>query len=163
MSMGREKDDMSTGKVWFYRSIALALALLLGTPLGAMANAQTSTSVQAPPADRPAAQAPPPASAQVASLPESPLPQTAPAPQQQQPVPPPTSQPQGAPSQPMGTAAAPAEPAGGIAATRPAGAAIAPAKQKRSHTLLIRWSLLIGAAVAIGTVVGLSSASPARP
>ncbi len=63
----------------------------------------------------------------------------------------------------MGTAAAPAEPAGGIAATRPAGAAIAPAKQKRSHTLLIRWSLLIGAAVAIGTVVGLSSASPARP
>ncbi len=63
----------------------------------------------------------------------------------------------------MGTAVAPAQPAGGVAATRPAGAAIAPAKQKRSHTLLIRVSLLVGAAVAIGTVVGLSSASPSRP
>lgn len=63
----------------------------------------------------------------------------------------------------MGTAAAPAEPAGGVAATRPAGAAIAPAKQKRSHTLLIRMSLLIGAAVAVGTVIGLSEASPNRP
>lgn len=163
---------MNQGKVWLYRSMALALAMLLGTPLGALASAQETSGaqppqsilpVQPPAADRPAVQEPPPGSAEIASLPDSPVPQTAPAPQQQQPAPPPPSQQQGAPSQPMGTAAAPAEPAGGIAATRPAGAAIAPGKQKRSHTLLIRWSLLIGAAVAIGTVVGLSSASPARP
>jgi hypothetical protein len=63
----------------------------------------------------------------------------------------------------MGTAAAPSEPASGIAASRPAGAAIAPAKQKRSRSFVIKVGLLVGAAVAVGTVVALSSASPSRP
>jgi hypothetical protein len=105
----------------------------------------------------------------VASLPDSPtpVPQSDPGAQEQQQQPsntqPTPPQQQSNPSQPMGTAVAPAQPSGGVAATRPAGAAIAPAKQKRSHTLLIRVSLLVGAAVAIGTVVGLSSASPSRP
>lgn len=77
-------------------------------------------------------------------------PQTAP-PQQQQ------------PTQPLGTAAAPYETTTGVAASRPAGAAIAPAKQKRSRSFVIKVSLLVGAAIAVGTVVALSKGSPSRP
>ncbi|MFP5227719.1 MAG: hypothetical protein ACLGXA_08800 [Acidobacteriota bacterium] len=161
-----------------YRAIAMALVMLLGTPLGAIASAQERSAQQQaqnatsqPVVPQGRAEVPgQPISAEVASLPESPTPaaQSDSSAQQQQPAPAPPltaqqPQQQGTQSQPMGTAAAPAEPAGGIAATRPAGAAIAPAKQKRTHTLLIRWSLLIGAAVAVGTVVGLSSASQNRP
>jgi hypothetical protein len=51
----------------------------------------------------------------------------------------------------------------GVAASRPAGAAIAPAKQKRARTLLIKVGIVVGVAVAVGTVVALSNASPSRP
>lgn len=64
---------------------------------------------------------------------------------------------------PVGTAVAPATKTTGVAASSPAGAAIAPAKQKRAHTFLIRMGLLIGAGVAVGTVVALSSGSSSRP
>lgn len=64
---------------------------------------------------------------------------------------------------PVGTAAAPSERTTGVAASRPAGAVIAPAKQRRARSFLIRISLVVGAAVAIGTVVALSRASPGRP
>jgi hypothetical protein len=64
---------------------------------------------------------------------------------------------------PVGTAAAPAEPVTGVAATRPTGAAIAPAKQRRARAILIRVSIVLGAAVAVGTVVALSRSSPSRP
>jgi len=66
-------------------------------------------------------------------------------------------------TKPVGTAVAPSEPVTGVAATRPVGAAIAPAKQRRTRAILIRMSIVIGAAVAIGTVVALSKASPGRP
>jgi len=68
----------------------------------------------------------------------------------------------GAPK-PVGTAAAPYEKTTGVAASRPAGAVIAPAKQRRARTILIRFAVVVGAAVAIGTVVALSHASPSRP
>lgn len=58
---------------------------------------------------------------------------------------------------------APYEKGMGIAASRPAGAVIAPAKQRRTRSFVIKVSLIVGAAVAVGTVVGLSSASPSRP
>jgi len=74
-----------------------------------------------------------------------------------------SSQDQSQPQKPVGTAVAPPPPATGIAASEPAGAAIAPAKQRRVRTLLIRVGALVGAGVAIGTVVALSSASPSRP
>jgi hypothetical protein len=163
---------MKTAIPYWERWIAIALAILLAVPLSAVASAQEIPDAPRPQNNTPA---PPPAvpaptAPEVASLPDSPapVPQNDPGqqqPQQQQPANPQPTPPQqqGNPSQPMGTAVAPAQPAGGVAATRPAGAAIAPAKQKRSHTLLIRWSLIIGAAVAVGTVVGLSSASPSRP
>ncbi len=65
--------------------------------------------------------------------------------------------------QPVGTAAAPVTSAEGIAASEPAGAAIAPAKQRRVRTILISVALVAGAAVAIGTVAALSNASPGKP
>jgi cobalamin biosynthesis Mg chelatase CobN len=66
-------------------------------------------------------------------------------------------------SNPVGTAAAPYEKTTGVAASRPAGAVVAPAKQKRSRSFLIRVGLIVGACVAVGTVVALSAGSPSRP
>lgn len=63
---------------------------------------------------------------------------------------------------PVGTAAAPYEKTTGVAASRPAGAVIAPAKQHRARSILIRVGVVVGAAAAIGTVLLLSSASPSR-
>jgi hypothetical protein len=73
----------------------------------------------------------------------------------------PSSQAQ-APSEPSGTAAAEAEKPGGNAASRPAGAAIAPAKQRQVRSILLKVGLIAGAAVALGTVYALSNASPGR-
>ncbi|MGH9615941.1 MAG: hypothetical protein ACRD28_04295, partial [Acidobacteriaceae bacterium] len=66
-------------------------------------------------------------------------------------------------TQPVGTAAAPYEKTTGIPASMPAGAVIAPAKQRRARSILIRVGLIVGAAVAVGTVVALSKGSPSRP
>jgi len=107
--------------------------------------------------------------------------QTAPlsvdAPQPQQAAQPPTAQ-QSAPSgtpqsgleqqqsggaNPVGTAAAPYEKPSGVAASRPAGAAIAPAKQRRVRSFLIKMGVVVGAGVAVGTVLALSHGSPSRP
>jgi hypothetical protein len=66
-------------------------------------------------------------------------------------------------TRPVGTAAAPLEKPTGVTASRPAGAVIAPAKQHRVRAILIRVSIVVGAAVAVGTVVALSRASPSRP
>jgi hypothetical protein len=64
---------------------------------------------------------------------------------------------------PVGSAAAPFEKTTGVAASRPAGAVIAPAKQRRARSILIRVSVVVGAAVAVGTVLALSHGSPSRP
>jgi hypothetical protein len=65
--------------------------------------------------------------------------------------------------EPVGTAAAGSVDATGVAASKPAGAAIAPAKQRRTRALLIKVGAVVGAGVAIGTVAALSNASPSRP
>lgn len=70
--------------------------------------------------------------------------------------------PQTAP-EPVGTAVAPYEKTVGAASSRPAGAVIGPAKQRRAHSLLIKVGLIVGGAAAIATVVALSKASPSRP
>jgi len=70
---------------------------------------------------------------------------------------------QNSPQEPVGTAASQSVKATGIAASQPAGAAIAPAKQRRTRSILIKVGALVGAGIAVGTVVGLSSASPSRP
>ena len=80
---------------------------------------------------------------------------------------PPQSNPQpptpGKTQKPVGAAAAEVQGPTGDAAFKPAGAAIAPAKQRRRRMLLIKVGALIGAGVAIGSVAALSSASPSRP
>jgi hypothetical protein len=64
---------------------------------------------------------------------------------------------------PIGTAAAEIGNASGIAASKPAGVAIAPAKQHQSRSLLLKLGAVVGAGVAIGTVMALSNGSPSRP
>lgn len=66
-------------------------------------------------------------------------------------------------SQPVGTAAAPLIKPVGVAASRPAGAAIAPAKQRRIRVLALRWGLIVGGAIALGTVAAATMGSPRRP
>jgi hypothetical protein len=110
----------------------------------------------------------PPQEAQVAEgeLPDNPEPGSGQAPAQPQPaVAPPSgaSQSQDKEHKPVGTAAAPYEPTVGIAASRPAGAAIAPAKQRRVRTILISLGVIAGAGIAIGSVAALSHGSPSRP
>jgi hypothetical protein len=63
---------------------------------------------------------------------------------------------------PVGTAAAPYEKSG-VPASQPAGAAIAPAKQRRIHSFAIRIALVVGAAVAVGVVAAASLSSSSRP
>jgi hypothetical protein len=134
------------------QGLAICLMIFLATPLGAPALAQQST--------------PPPQTGVIP--PPQPVPQgstSQPAQSTSQPtnatVPAQTPQQGGNP--PVGTAAAPYEKGVGVAASRPAGVVIAPAKQRRTRSFLIRVGLIVGAAVAVGTVIGLSSASPSRP
>lgn len=68
-----------------------------------------------------------------------------------------------APQRPVGTAAAEAPNVSAIAASQPAGVAVAPAKQHRVRTIVLRTGLILGAGVAIGTVVALSAATPSKP
>jgi len=97
------------------------------------------------------------------SLPEAPQPQStaqnAPQDNSQQP---PEQQQNNTPA-PVGTAAAPTEKPVGAAGSKPAGAAIAPAKQRRVHTILISVGLIAGAGIAVGIVAALSHASPSQP
>ena len=74
----------------------------------------------------------------------------------------PSPAPQNTQTLPAGTAAAPYEKQEGVSASKPAGAAIAPGKQRRIHSFAIRAGLLIGAAIAIGVVTAASLGSPSR-
>lgn len=64
---------------------------------------------------------------------------------------------------PLGTAAAEKGQTAGGAASRPAGVAIAPAKQKRSRSLLIKLGAVAAAGAAIGTVYALSKGTSSVP
>jgi hypothetical protein len=69
-----------------------------------------------------------------------------------------------APAQrPVGTAAAETATVSGVAASQPAGVAIAPAKQRRVRTMVLRMGAIVGAGVAVGTVVALTAATPSKP
>ncbi len=74
------------------------------------------------------------------------------------------SQSQTQPAQkPVGTAAAEPVHASGIAASQPAGVAVAPVKQRRVRTIVIRVGAILGAGVAVGSVVALTAATSSRP
>jgi hypothetical protein len=76
-----------------------------------------------------------------------------------------TSQSQTQPSaqKPVGTATADAPDATGIAASQPAGVAIAPAKQKRARTLVLKVGAILAGAAAVGAVIALTEATSSRP
>lgn len=153
-------------------SLALALlvpscALALPAPQNADSNQQGGEAGQTAPAQA----QPAPAQPAAQELPNSPGAAQAQAtggdkggiaatPQPAQPVPPP---PQNSIQKPVGTAAAETATTTGFAAARPAGAALAPAKQRRVRTILISVGAVVGAAVALGTVAALSKATPSRP
>jgi len=99
---------------------------------------------------------------QQASLPDSPTPAAvdSQSPDQGQAS---TTQAQPENPQSVGTAAAPYMKPSGTAASRPAGAAIAPGKQRRVRSFVIKFGLIAGAAAAGGVVVALSAGSRSRP
>jgi hypothetical protein len=64
---------------------------------------------------------------------------------------------------PAGAAAAQAGKTAGGAASRPAGTAIAPAKQHQTRSLLIKVGAIAAGAAALGTIYALSRSSPSTP
>ena len=64
---------------------------------------------------------------------------------------------------PAGTAAAHAPLVSGITAAQPAGVAIAPAKQHRVRTIVLRVGAILGAGAVLGTTVALTAATPSKP
>jgi hypothetical protein len=123
--------------------IALAGAFLLSTEMPLLADppqaGQSSSSTQSG----------------VNSLPDAPQSQNAQDPQQSQT--PPAQQP------PSGAAGAKAANTKGAPVAQPAGAAVAPARERGHRSLLIKLGLLAGAGVAVGSAVALSHGSPSRP
>jgi hypothetical protein len=146
---------MKISRCGLNKYIAAGLVLIFAVPLSSAAAAQQSatdaTAVQPVPA-------PKMAPAATGSSPDGPNAQPAAQPNEQQPGP---GQQNITP--PVGTATAPYEKTVGSAATRPTGVVIAPAKQRRSRAILIRVGLIVGAAVAVGTVAGLSRSSSSTP
>lgn len=145
---------MRSFEVSLRQGLALCLVMLLGVPAFAQQSAPSPQTGATSP-QQPAAQEPIPPPAPSTSQPADTN-------QQLERRPAPTQQPSGN-AAPVGTAAAPYEKGVGVAASRPAGVVIAPAKQRRTRSFLIKVGLVVGAAVAIGTVVALSNASPSEP
>ncbi len=162
---------------WLQRLVAMALTIMFALPFGGSGRIlaqQTPAAEQTNPAQQTTPAAPAvtgsSSSPQAAdSVPSgTPVPETevrqqndaAKSTAQQQTT---AQQPKNDATAPVGTAVAPYEKGIGVAASRPAGAVIAPAKQRRTRSFLIKSALVLGAAVAIGSVVGLSNASPSRP
>jgi hypothetical protein len=70
---------------------------------------------------------------------------------------------QHAAQKPVGTAAAEPIRASGVAGSQPAGVAIAPAKQRRVRTIVLRVGVIVGAGVAVGSVIALTEATSSKP
>lgn len=94
-----------------------------------------------------------PPSAQNTEVPPEPVPAT----------PPPQPKPEQQMQQPLGAATAEGVPTVGGGASRPAGEAIAPAKQNQRRSMLIKIGLIAAAGVAVGTVYGLSKGTSSKP
>jgi hypothetical protein len=165
---------MKISSCWLRRHVAGGLVLLLAMPFAESAAAlplkalggkqpQSESSVQDQPkgSDGPTGNSAPVASRTGETYPDNPGPARSEVADQSAKSGTPQAQ-DGTPK-PVGTAAAPYEKTTGVAASRPAGAVIAPAKQRRARYFLIRISVVVGAAVAVGTVVALSHGSPSRP
>jgi hypothetical protein len=75
----------------------------------------------------------------------------------------PAPQPEPQMQQPLGAATAEGVPTVGGAASRPAGMAIAPDKQRQRRSLLLKLGLIAAAGVAVGTVAALSKGTSSKP
>lgn len=75
----------------------------------------------------------------------------------------PAPQEQQKPAEPVGAAAAEKAQTAGGAASKPAGAAIAPAKQHQTRGLLFKIGAIAAGGLAAGTVYALSRSSPSKP
>lgn len=147
------------------KTVALVLGCILVLQVAAIAQTDAQAAIAAEQSDLPNApstvaqnQAPSP----FADAPSS-SPQVAPPSQSKDSAPTSTPAPSQEAAQPKGAAAAEVQPTIGTAASRPAGAAIAPAKQKRSRSFLIRMGAIAGIGVAVGTALALTSATPSKP
>lgn len=124
------------------------------SPSGSSADPSQGPLQPLPPA--PESQQPPttttPATSQPRGMPEAPQVPMANAPEPQKPA-----------GEPVGTAAAERTPTAGGAASKPAGNAIAPAKQRQVRSLVIKLGALAAGAVALGTVMALSRSTPSVP
>jgi hypothetical protein len=155
---------------WLERQTALCLVTLLVAPIGAAQKTVLQRRTEVPKDSVATATAAESAAhgqnetvARV-SFPDSPGVLSTQTPDQNQETPSnPQTKPENPTPAPVGTAAAPYERPEGVPASRPSGAAIAPAKQRRIHSFAIRIALLAGAGVAIGIVAAASLGSPSRP
>lgn len=141
------------------RFFAVSLAVLLVMPAADAVPAPQQSAATSP--QMPGTQ-PERIQEQSSALPDAPSPQETSQNAQQNTSQSTSEQQQNNPASPVGTAAAPAEEPVGVAGSRPAGAVIAPAKQRRVHTFLISIGLIAAAGIAIGTVAALSHASPSQ-
>ena len=142
--------------------VALCAMLLIQPTLGVAQEPAQNPQTNAPSTTEISSSQPP------EELPSAPVPQTPLSQAQQQ-----QSQQQSQQSQepnapqpqqpPVGTAAAPYEKPTGVPGSRPAGAAIAPAKQRRVRAIVISLGLILAGAGAIGAVAGMSKASHSQP
>lgn len=174
----RSEQTINTPGRWLRRHIAGCLVLLLIAPLAAAAKPQQETSSSRQ-TDVSAAQSQTSSQEsnsgdrksnfepfQPQALPDSPgtvRSQTADGNQLSAASQPSPNQQQDVPQEPVGTAAAEFIKTTGVAASKPAGSAIAPAKQRRARSVLIKVAAIAGAGVAVGAVVALSAASPSHP
>jgi len=174
----RSEETINTPGRWVKRHVAGCLLLLLIAPMAAAATPQQETSSSRQ-TDVSAAQSQTQSQDsnsgvrqsnyepfQPQALPDSPgtvRSQTAGGNQPSTSSHPSPNQQQDVPQEPVGTAAAEFIKTTGVAASKPAGSAIAPAKQRRARSILIKVAAIAGAGVAVGAVVALSAASPTRP
>lgn len=140
------------------RLISGGQILLLAIPLGATAAAQQQTTPGNPAETSQPVQSNSTANPRNANVPPAPNPQAA------EPAAPSTEkQNESDTNKPVGTAIAPYEKTMGVTASRPAGAVIAPAKQRRIRAIVIKVAVIAAAGVAIGTVAALSHSSTSQP
>ncbi len=157
---------------WLTKLVLLATTLTLsGLPAMAQATAAPQNQQQAAPVQDPAngrvdPTAGPKTPVSSSDTPDAPSAQAAPATQAQPPATPaPTdsSSNQQKSQEPLGTATAERGTTAGGPASKPAGMAIAPAKQKQTRSLLIKIGAVVAAGAALGIVYGLSRSTPATP
>lgn len=121
-------------------------------PPAAQQNRGTTVDPSAGPlAPAPAQPAPSQTPAQDTTQPATPQPQTE---MQQKPTPAP---------EPLGTAAAESVRTAGNSASKPAGEAVAPARQHRMRSMLIKLGAIAAVGVAVGSVAAMSRGTPSTP